>query len=198
MPVKHRFVREGSRRAMRAVGAPLAAIVLAFCAAAPPARAQYDGHSYLRIKVAGHPIRNYVQNEKYTGWLQIEAVDAKSDAPVPNEKSHVSPADPSWHPNEKDGRPWTDFPAILRSGRAGSGRFSFGAGDGGEMKPLFDAQKHKSLIPSAELDLYDEDGGALIGKYLIKGIHVLSLEDVKASACAMYEINMSFQSVEKI
>ena len=125
-------------------------------------------------------------------------MDAKSDAPVPNEKSHASPNDPSWHPNEKDGRPWTDFQAILHSGRAGSGRFSFGAGDNGGLEPLIDAQKHKSLIASAELDLYDDDSGKLIGKYRIKGIHVLSLEDVKASACAMYEINMSFQSVEKI
>jgi hypothetical protein len=185
---------------MRAVVAPLAllALALALGGTATPASAQADRYSYLRIEIAGHPVTNIVFNEKYPGWLQIEGVDAKSDAPVPNEKSHASRTDPSWHPNEKDGRPWTTFQAILRSGRAGSGRFSFAAGDSGGMDPLIDAQKHKSLIASAELDLYDENSGAFIGKYRIKGIHVLSLEDVKASACAMYEINMSFQSVEKI
>jgi hypothetical protein len=198
MQVQNRFVCESSRRTMRSTGVPLAAMVLAFCVAASPARAQSDGHSYLRIKIGGHTITNYVEYKKYAGWLQIEGVDAKSDAPVPNEKSHASPTDSSWHPNEKDGRPWTTFQAILRSGRAGSGRFSFAAGDSGGMDPLIDAQKHKSLIASAELDLYDEESGALIGKCRIKGIHVLSLEDVQASACAMYEINMSFQYVEKI
>jgi hypothetical protein len=198
MQVQHTFVRESSRRATRAAGTPLAAIVLVFCAAAAPARAPADRYSYLRIEIAGHPITNIAFNEKYRGWLQIEGVDAKSDAPVPNEKSHASPTDPSWHPNEKDGRPWTDFQGILQSGRAGSGRISFGAGDNGGLDPLIDAQNHKSLIASAELALYDSNSGAFIGKYRIKGIHVLSLEDVKASACAMYEITMSFQSVEKI
>jgi hypothetical protein len=104
---------------MRAVVVPLAAILLAFCAATTPARAQADRYSYLRIEIAGHPITNILFNEKYAGWLQIEGVDAKSDAPVPNERSHASPTDPSWHPNEKDGRPWTTFQAILRSGRSG-------------------------------------------------------------------------------
>ena len=54
------------------------------------------------------------------------------------------------------------------------------------------------LIASAELDLYDRDSHALIGKYRIKGIHVLSLVDVQASACAMYVITMRFESVQKI
>ena len=198
MRLQPRSICNGSRRAMRAVVMPLASTVLAFCAAAAPARAQSDGHSYLRIVIAGHSMTNVVLDEKYAGWLAIEDVDAKSDAPVPNEEGHASSYDPSWHPNEKDGRPWTDFPAILRSGRAGSGRFSFGAGDSGGLDPLIDAQKRKSLIASAELDLYDRDSGALIGKYRIKGVHVLSLENVQASACAMYEITMRFQSVEKI
>jgi len=174
-------------------------MVLALCAAAAPARAQSDvARSYLRIEIAGRPMTNIVLNQKYFGWLAIEAVNAKSDLPVPNEKSHVASYDPSWHPKEKDGRPWTDFQGILQSGRAGSGRISFGAGDNGGLEPLIDAQKHKSLIASAELDLYDDDSGKLIGKYLIKGIHVLSVEDVQASACAMYEITMRFRSAQKI
>jgi hypothetical protein len=198
MRLQRRSTCDGFRRAMCAVLVPLAAMVLTFCAAAAPARAQSDGHSYLRIKIGGYTITNYVENKRYTGWLQIEGVGAKSDAPFADEKSHVSPTDPSWHPNEKDRRPWTDYAAIVHSGRTGSGRFSFGAEDGGEMQSLIDAQKHKSLIASAELDLYDEESGAFIGKYRIRGIHVLSLEDVQASACAMYEITMSFRSVQKI
>lgn len=198
MLIQRKLARDGSRRAMRAVVVPLAAIVLASFGAAAPVRAQSDGHSYLHIEVAGRPMTNVVLDEKYTGWLAIEDVDAKSDSPVPNEKSHAEDYDPSWHPNEKDGRPWTDFPVILRSGRAGSGRFSFGAGDSGGLEPLIDAQKRKLLIASAELDLYDRDSHALIGKYRIKGIHVLSLVDVQASACAMYLITMRFESVQKI
>ena len=199
MQLQCKSICGGSRRDTRAVTAPLVAMVLALCAAAAPARSQSDvKRSYLRIEIAGRPMTNIVLNQKYFGWLAIEYVDAKSDAPVPNEKSHPASLDPSWHPNEKDGRPWTDFPAILRSGRASSGRFSFGAGDNGGLEPLIGAQKHKSLIASAELDLYDDDSGKLIGKYLIKGIHVLSVEDVQASACAVYEITMRFQSVQKI
>jgi hypothetical protein len=176
----------------------LVVLVLALGGTATPARAQSDGHSYLHIEIAGRSMTNVVLDEKYTGWLAVEDVDAKSDAPVSNEKKHAADYDPSWHPNEKDGRPWTDFPVMLRSGRAGSGRFSFGAGDSGGLEPLIDAQKRKLLIASAELDLYDRDSGALIGKYRIKGIRVLSLENVQASACAMYEITMRFQSVQKI
>lgn len=198
MQTQRKSTCDTSRRAIRAAVVPLAAVALAFCAGAAPARAQADRYSYLRIEIAGHPITNIPFDAKYPGWLQIEGVDAKSDAPVPDEKRHRSPTDPSWHPNEKDGRPWTTFQAILRSGRGSSGRFSFAAADNGLLEPLFDAQKHKSPIASAELDLYDDDSGKLIGKYLIKGIHVLSVEDVQASACAMYEITMRFQSVQKI
>jgi len=196
---QRKSTRDGFRQAMRVAGASLSAMVLAFCAAAAPARAQSDVmRSYLRIEIAGRPMTNIVLNQKYFGWLAIEAVNAISDLPVPNEKSHVASYDPSWHPKEKDGRPWTDFHGILQSGRAGSGRISFGAGDNGGLEPLIDAQKRKLLIASAELDLYDDDSGKLIGKYLIKGIRVLSVEDVQASACAMYEITMRFQSVQKI
>jgi hypothetical protein len=198
MPLQRKSTCDGFRRGTRTVTMPLVALVLALGGTATPARAQADRYSYLRIEISGHPITNIPFNAKCPGWLQIEGVDAKSDAPVSDEKSHPSPTDPSWHPNEKDGRSWTTFQAILRSGRGGSGRFSFAAGDNGLLEPLIDAQKHKSLIASAELDLYDQVSGKLIGKYRIKGIHVLSLEDVKASACAMYEINMSFQSVQKI
>ena len=198
MRVQRKSACDASRRAIRAAIVPLAVVVFACAGPAAPARAQSDGHSYLHIEIAGHSMTNVVLDEKYTGWLAIEDVDAKSDAPVPNEKKHAADYDPSWRPNEKDGRPWTDFPVILRSGRAGSGRFSFGAGDSGGLEPLIDAQKRKSLIASAELDLYDRDSHALIGKYRIKGIQVLSLKDVQASACAMYEITMSFQSVQKI
>jgi hypothetical protein len=197
MQVQHSFVRESSRRAMRAAGAPLAAIVLAFCAAAAPARGQSDGFSFLRIEIAGHNVTNTVWKEKYKGWLQIEAVEAGSDAPDARAGSGAAPSG-SWQESDKDGRRWTDFAVILHSGRAGAGRLSFGFDDPGALEPLREAQKHKSLIASAELDYYDMESGAFIGKYRLRGIRVLSLEHAPPSACPTYGLTMTFQSVEKI
>jgi hypothetical protein len=185
---------DGSRRAMRAVIVPLAAIVLAFCAATTPARAQSDPSSYLRIEIAGHHVTSSPWKEKYKGWLQIEAVEASSDALNAKAGSGAAPSG-SW---EESGRRWTVFAAILHSGRAGSGRLNFGIDDSATLGPLRDAQKHKSLIASAELDYYDENSGEFIGKYRLKGIRVLSLENAPPSACPEHELTISFQSVEKI
>jgi hypothetical protein len=195
MRFQRKLTRDGSRRAIRAVIVPLAAIVLTFCAAAAPARAQSDGFSYLHIEIAGHPVTNMAWNEKYKGWLQIEAVEASSDAPNAGAGSGAAKSG-SWL--ENDGRRWNVFPAILDSGRAGAGRLGFGIDDSRSLEPLRDAQKRKSLIASAELDYYDEVSGTFIGKYRLKGIRVLSLENAPASACPMYELTIRFQSVEKI
>jgi hypothetical protein len=194
MRLQRKSTCDGSRRAMRAVIVPLAAILLAFCAATTPARAQSDGFSHLRIEIAGHPVASLTWNEKYKGWLQIEGVVASSDARNAGAGSGASPRG-SWM---EDGRRWTDFSSILNSGRAGAGRLSFGIDDTGSVKPLIDAQKHKSLIASAELDYYDGNSGTFIGKYRLKGIRVLSLETAPPSACPEYELTISFQSVEKI
>jgi hypothetical protein len=179
---------------MRAAAMPLAAIVLTFWAAAAPARAQYDPSSYLRIEIAGHQVASSPWKEKYEGWLQIEAVEASSDALNAKAGSGAGPSG-SW---EESGRRWTVFPAILHSGRACSGRLSFGIDDSASLEPLREAQKHKSLIASAELDYYDENSGTFIGKYRVKGIRVFSLENATPGACPEYELTISFQSVEKI
>lgn len=175
---------------MHAAVAPLAAIVLAFCAAAAPARAQ----SYLRIEIAGRYISSSPWKEKYKGWLQIESVEASSDA-LNARPGGGAAASGSW---EESGRRWTVFPAILQSGRAGAGRLSFGIDDSASLKPLREAQKHESLIVTADLAYYDEKSGAFIGKYRRKGIRVLSLEKAPPAACPEHERTIRFQSVEKI
>jgi hypothetical protein len=147
-----------------------------------------NGYSYLRMEISGKPITNIVVDEKHQGWLQISSVRAtalQSDA-----NANASSAKPA--------SKWTALPAILRAGRVGRGKIRFGAGDSGGLDPLIEAQKHGSPVESAELDLYDESSGKFIGKYKLKNIRVLSLEDVPASACAMYEITMSFESANKM
>jgi hypothetical protein len=190
MRLQRKLTRGDSRRAMPAGVVPLAAVVLAFCAVAAPARAQ----SYLRIEIAGHHVTSSPWKEKYKGWLQIEAVEASSDAQNARAGSGDAPRG-SWM---EDGRRWTVFPSILNSGRAAAGRLSFGIDESASLEPLRDAQKHKSLIASAELDYYDDNSGTCIGKYRLKGIRVLSLETAPPSACPEYELTISFQSVEKI
>jgi len=189
MQTQRKSTFDTSRRAIRAVITSLATIVVAFAGAAAPARAQ----SYLRIEIAGHHVTSSPWNEKYKGWLQIEAVEASSDALNARAVSGAAPSG-SW---EESGRRWTVFPAILHSERAAAGRLSFGIDDSASLEPLRDAQKHKSLIASAELDYYDENNGAFIGKYRLKGIRVLSLGNAPPPACPEYELTISFQSVEK-
>jgi hypothetical protein len=194
MRLQDKSTCNGSRRAACAVVVPLATMLFAFAGAAAPARAQSDPYSYLRIEIAGHPVITMGWKEKYKGWLQIEDVEASSNAL--NAKAGSGAAlSGSW---EESGRRWTVFAAILHSGRAGAGRLSFGIDDSADREPLRDAQKHKSLIASAELDYYDENSGTFIGKYRLKGIRVLSLENAPPPACPEYELTISFQSVEKL
>lgn len=151
---------------------------------APAVRSQELGYSYLRMDVNGHTISNFVPNEKYSrGWLQIMGQPAlKADT------DKTAKAD-------DDG--WAAFSSVLRSGRSGPGTLRFGAGDSGGMEPLFDAVKQKLVIPQAELDLYTEDTEKFIGRFKIKKIRILSLEDMPASACGAYVITLSFQSIAK-
>jgi hypothetical protein len=154
---------------------------------------QSDGHSYLRMEIAGRRPVNFVSDPEYSkGWLAIQGVDAKSSGSSAN--SAAVAGKNGWHRNEKG---WTTLPAIMKSGHAGPGRMSFGVGDNGGLAPLLDAQKHGTLIASVELDLFTEDGTALIGKYQIKHIRILSLEDVPASACGMYLTTISFRSIQR-
>jgi len=191
MKLEARLNRKIAAGRIRLAAEMLLAIAAAFGSFAAPARAQSDGHSFLRMEIAGRPITNLVLNQKYAGWLQVEGVRAivASREAVPGDATHKT--------KTADDR-WSNLSVILRSGHARAGKIRFGSGDDGGLEPLIDAQEHKSLLASADLDLYDESSGAFIGKYRLKGIRVLSLEDVQASACAMYEITMSFQSVEKM
>ena len=191
MKLEARLNRKIAAGRIRLAAEMLLAIAAAFGSFAAPARAQSDGHSFLRMEIAGRPITNLVLNQKYAGWLQVEGERAivASREVVPGDATHKT--------KTADDR-WSNLSVILRSGHARAGKIRFGAGDDGGLEPLIDAQEHKSLLASADLDLYDESSDAFIDKYRLKGIRVLSLEDVKASACAMYEITMSFQSVEKM
>jgi hypothetical protein len=180
-------------------GRSLLALAVAVSGFAIPTSAQSDGHSYLRMKIAGHQLTNIVVAERYQGWLGIIGVSAMVIQPSQNggTSSRDAGADGTAIKTKKETARWSALPAVFRLGRVDAGKIRFGAGDDGGLDPLVDAQKKKSLIPSADLDIYDESSG-VIGKYRLKGIRVLSLEDFKAYACAMYEITMSFQSAEKI
>jgi hypothetical protein len=180
----------------------LAAVVAALFCFAHAALAQSDGHSYLRLEISGHPMTNVVLDEKYQGWLAIEGVRATIIQSPPRTTDEVGSKDEgpgdAAQKTKKANDHWLSLPVILRSGHAHAGKIRFGAGDSGGLEPLLDAQKRKTLLASANLDLYDESNGTLPGKYQLKGIRVLSLEDVQASACAMYEVTMSFQSARKV
>ncbi|MGH9748149.1 MAG: hypothetical protein ACRD59_18790 [Candidatus Acidiferrales bacterium] len=188
--------------AIRANAAPLFAFVAAILIFAPPLPAQSDGHSYLRMEISGRPITNLVADEEHRGWLGVLMVRATLTPyrPHASEESAPDKSAPGATAKklEQSKDHWKNFSTILHSGHARAGKIRFGAGDDGGLAPLLDAQKHNSLIASADLDLFNENSGAFIGRYRLKGIRILSLEDVPASACAMYEITMSFQSAEKV
>ena len=197
MRVRGRMMSGSLCRPIRPACLPLAAIGVALLSFAAPTRAQTYGYSYMHMEINGHPVTNFVDNAKYDGWLQIEHVTALTTASNARQ-SDKSAADNKVPKTKKADAPWVKLSMILHSGRAGTGKISFGAGDSGGLVPLLEALKHKSLLVSADIDLYEEDGGAFIGKYRLKGIRVLSIEDVPASACAMDQITMSFRSAEKI
>jgi hypothetical protein len=171
--------------------------VLLPLALASPARAQSYGYSYLRITVERSAVSNFVHDEKYNGWLQIEAVRAEPGFQAARAAPGAASTGAASKTQKADDDAWTTLPAILHSGRGGAGKLRFGAGDEGGLDPLIDAQKRKITVPQADLDLYDEEKNVLIGKYKLKGIRILALEDVPASACPMYEITLSYLSIEK-
>jgi hypothetical protein len=152
------------------------------------------GYSYLRLSIDGKNVSNFVHDPKYAGWLTVEDVEiANRVAGKPQyvESDKPSGEHPSGDPN------WWEFSVALKPGRHGPGKMDFGSGDDGGFGPVIEAMKKKTAIPEAELDFYNIDHDTFIGKYKIKGIRVLSLDDVKASACPMYEVVLSFQSIEK-
>ena len=167
-----------------------------------PIRAQEYGYSYMRIAVEGKSVTNFVHNSRYTGWLQVEAVRAGPALPVTHSAPETASggAGAAGTPTKVEkvrSERWTTLPSLLRSRRGGAGELRFGAGDDGGLQPLFDAQKQRTNVPQAELELYDEDKNVLIGRYKLTGIRILSLENVPASACAMSEVTLSFRAIEK-
>jgi hypothetical protein len=149
-----------------------------------------DGHSYTHITIGDHVLRNFVTNDQYQkgGWLAIELVLVKNTG-----QTHAAGGNTAGLP-----KGWGLLSAEMKSGHHGPGTLSFGVGDNGGLDPLFAAQKNGTVIPSADLDLFPNygEGRTLIGKYLIKRIRIVAVEDVPASACGMYEVTVRFQSIE--
>jgi hypothetical protein len=157
-------------------------------ALAPALSSQSLGYSYLRISVSGRPATNFVHDSKYRGWLQVEEVQALV---------HAAAQSTDAQPKKAERGHWIALPEFLASGRSGPGRLRFGAGDDGALGPLVDAQEHNTLIPNAELALYDVDTAKFVGEYEITGIRILSLDNIAASACPMFEITATFQHIAK-
>jgi hypothetical protein len=183
-------------------GAVLASILAGGVMAAGHTRAQGVadqqgelGYSYLHLSIRGKQISNLVHNAQYAGWLTVEDVEIgrQITGKPANDGLPIKPS----HDHPRGDPNWTEFSAALRSGRHGPGKLNFGAGDDGGFDPAFDALKRKTLIPEAALDFYDSDTAKFVGKYKIRRIRVLSLKDAAASACPMYDVTLSFQSIEK-
>ncbi|MGH9714067.1 MAG: hypothetical protein ACRD5M_12290 [Candidatus Acidiferrales bacterium] len=183
-----RTISSTHRKHFLAPAALLLTTVAFQLALAPSGRSQSVGYSYLRMEIGGHPMTNFVHDEKHQGWLQIFPLEAKLNS---------QPANGTSKKKKSGNAEWSKLPAILKSGHSGPGELDFGAGDDGGLDPLLEAQKRKTLIPQAELDLYNEETSDFIAKFTITGVRILAVEDVPASACAMYSITLSFQSIEK-
>lgn len=165
---------------------------MAIMFATTPTPAQEVGYSYLRIDVNGKAAQNLVLDPAYNGWIRILDVQARRRLTrrLPSSAQSGQRAAIAYGP-------WTEFSEIIRSGRMRAGKLEFGAGDDGQFGPLLDAQRSQVPIPNAVLDFYTFDKNHFVGEFEIKGIRILSLRDVPASACPMYEITMSFESITK-
>jgi hypothetical protein len=148
-----------------------------------------DGHSYMHITIGDHVLTNLFRNDEYqNGWLAVELVLVKNKG-----QAHASGGNTAGLP-----KGWGLLSAEMKSGHHGPGTLSFGVGDNGGLDPLLAAQKNGTVIAFADLDLFPNygEGRTLIGKYRIKGIRIVTVEDVPASACGMYDVTLRFQSIE--
>jgi hypothetical protein len=150
-----------------------------------------DGHSYIHILIGDHALTNLFGNGEYGkgGWLAVDSVLVKKTG-----QTH----DPSGRTPDQLPKGWGPLSDEMKSGHHGPGTLSFGVGDNGGLSPLLAAQKNGTIIPSADLDLFPDygKGSTLIGKYLIKRIRIIAVEDVPASACGMFDVTVRFQSIE--
>ncbi len=176
-----------------AVGFVVALVAVALGKFPPQSLAQNpdgDGHSYLHIKIGDRLLTNFATNEEYrkAGWLGIESISVKSTTQTHGTGQYT----------DRFPKGWRLLSDELKSSHHGPGTLSFDVGDNGGLDPLLAAQKNGTIIPSAELDLFPDygQGSKLIGKYLIKRIRIVAVEDVPASACGMYDVTIRFQSIE--
>jgi hypothetical protein len=150
-----------------------------------------DGHSYMHITIGDHVLTNFVENEEYQkgDWLSVEDVLVKSTW-----QTHAAASATRRLP-----KGWELLSAEMKSGHHSPGTLRFGVGDNGGLEPLLTAQRNGTIIPSADLDLFPDygEGGTRIGKYRIKGIRIVAVDDVPASACGMYDVTVRFQSIER-
>lgn len=103
----------------------VAALGIALGSAAPP---QDLGFSYLRIEVEGHHIVNFVQDERYQGWLKLEAVEAHSLSSTKHSTSKgvVVPQGKAPLSREQEDalNGWVSLEAFLKSRPGQPGKFS--------------------------------------------------------------------------
>lgn len=158
---------------------------------------QAYGISYMKISVGGHAITNFAEVKKYAGWLAVENVMITLQTPPAPTAEEAAP-NPNETPEQEWAREgWEHLDQVAPPTRVGPGRLNFGSGDDGTFDPMIDAQKRGAVIPSAELALYATDGGRYLGRFKIRGIRVLSVEPIQASACPMDDITLSFRSITK-
>jgi hypothetical protein len=150
-----------------------------------------DGHSYIHIVIGDHALTNVFGNGEYGkgGWLSVDPVLVKTTGQTHGPSSRTPDQLP---------KGWELLSDEIKSGHHGPGTLSFGVGDNGGLEPLLAAQKNGTIIPSADLDLFPDygRGRTRIGKYLIKRIRIVAVEDVPSSACGMYNVTVRFQSIE--
>jgi len=164
-----------------------AALVLAALISGHTVRARQQtqiGYSYLKLVIGGTAMQNLERNREYAGWLELDGVDARL-FPVP--------AKPASEKQHRAG--WTSVDKFLRDHPGHSGELDFGVGDIGGLDPMLDAMKRKAVIPEADLDYFNYDTNVLVGKYKLTGVRILSMKDVPASACAMYDVVIRFDSI---
>lgn len=152
------------------------------------------GYSYMQLSINGTRVSNFVHNPKYAGWLTVEDIEIAN--PLARKPKSVEANLPS-HVHPSGDLNWWEFSVALKSGHRGPGKMDFGSGDAGGFDPAIEAMKKKTLIPEANLDFYNIDHNSFVGKYKIKGIRVLSLDNANASACPMYDVELSFQSIDQ-
>ena len=142
------------------------------------------GYSYLKLIIDGKTMQNIERKREYRGWLMLDGIDARA---LPHE---VHPPTETNHPAG-----WTSLEKFLRDGPKRSGELDFGVGDDGGLDPMLEAVKRKAVIPEADLDYYDYEKNVLVGRYKLTGVRIISVENAAASACAMYDVQIRFESI---